>query len=68
MRGHNVADLDPLGILHADLDGDIPPELKLDYYEFSEADLNKEVVIAPRPVFNVCLPCTTNTAKQATFR
>lgn len=52
VRGHNVADLDPLGILHADLDGDIPPELKLDYYEFSEADLNKEVVIAPRPVFN----------------
>merc|ERR1711962_1122975 len=29
-RGHNIADLDPLGILDADLDGEIPPELILE--------------------------------------
>ena len=29
-RGHNVADLDPLGILDADLDGAIPSELILE--------------------------------------
>ncbi|EGD77803.1 2-oxoglutarate dehydrogenase [Salpingoeca rosetta] len=52
VRGHNIADLDPLGILHADLDGDIPPELQLDYYHFTEADLNREIVLAPRPIFN----------------
>ena len=42
VRGHTMADLDPLGILNADLDSHIPPELKLDYYGWTESDLSKE--------------------------
>ncbi|PIO56799.1 hypothetical protein TELCIR_21800, partial [Teladorsagia circumcincta] len=33
-RGHNIADLDPLGINSADLDDTIPPELELSFYGF----------------------------------
>ena len=42
VRGHHIANLDPLRILSADLDSKVPPELKLDYYGWTEADLNKE--------------------------
>ena len=42
MRGHNIADLDPLGINSADLDNEIPPELILANYGLSEADLDRE--------------------------
>ena len=35
-RGHNIADLDPLGINSADLDDTIPAELELSTYGFSE--------------------------------
>ena len=35
-RGHNVADLDPLGMYDADLDGTIPPDLELANYGFTE--------------------------------
>lgn len=31
-RGHNIADLDPLGINSVDLDDTIPPELELANY------------------------------------
>ena len=41
-RGHCVADLDPLGMFDADLDGSIPPDLELANYGFTEADLDKE--------------------------
>ncbi|XP_038638587.1 2-oxoglutarate dehydrogenase-like, mitochondrial isoform X3 [Scyliorhinus canicula] len=46
IRGHHVADLDPLGILHADLDSTIPFDLitsidKLGYYGLHESDLDK---------------------------
>ena len=53
-RGHNVADLDPLGMQDADIavgrmahlwgaGSDIPAELELETYGYSEADLEREV-------------------------
>jgi len=44
-RGHNVADLDPLGILDADLDGETPEELILETWGLSENDLDKEFTL-----------------------
>lgn len=41
-RGHSLADLDPLGILHADLDSRVPEELILENYGLNENDLDKE--------------------------
>ena len=35
-RGHNICDLDPLGMYDADLDGSMPPELELASYGFTE--------------------------------
>ena len=45
MRGHNVCDLDPLGMYEADLDGTTPPDLELSNYGFTEADMNKPVYL-----------------------
>eukprot|EP00051_Salpingoeca_urceolata_P027485 m.481673 g.481673 ORF g.481673 m.481673 type:complete len:1016 (-) comp22278_c0_seq1:65-3112(-) len=50
-RGHNVASLDPLGIFHADLDADTPPEITLEYYGLTEADLDRTFTIAENPLF-----------------
>ncbi|CAH2321312.1 2-oxoglutarate dehydrogenase-like, mitochondrial [Pelobates cultripes] len=46
IRGHHVAQLDPLGILDADLDSFVPSDLittidKLGFYDLHEADLDK---------------------------
>lgn len=41
-RGHNLAELDPLGILDADLDSRVPEELILENWGLTEADLDKE--------------------------
>ncbi|XP_062319357.1 2-oxoglutarate dehydrogenase-like, mitochondrial [Osmerus eperlanus] len=46
IRGHHVAQLDPLGILEADLDSFVPSDLittidKLGFYGLSESDLDK---------------------------
>lgn len=47
VRGHHVAELDPLGILHADLNDTYPPELELSRYGFSERDLDKQIALGP---------------------
>ncbi|XP_074648897.1 2-oxoglutarate dehydrogenase complex component E1-like [Tubulanus polymorphus] len=41
VRGHNIAQLDPLGILSADLDSSMPPELTLQNYRLGENDLDR---------------------------
>jgi 2-oxoglutarate dehydrogenase E1 component len=41
VRGHIIAHIDPLGAYRAD-----PPELKLDYYGLSEADLDRPVTMS----------------------
>lgn len=57
VRGHHIANLDPLGISNADLNSAVPPELRLDYYGWTEADLDREIklnsAILPRFVGHV---------------
>ncbi|KAH7925936.1 2-oxoglutarate dehydrogenase, E1 component [Leucogyrophana mollusca] len=47
VRGHHVAELDPLGILDVDLADVHPPELELSRYGFSERDLDKQIALGP---------------------
>ncbi|KAH7904950.1 thiamine diphosphate-binding protein [Hygrophoropsis aurantiaca] len=47
VRGHHVAELDPLGILDADLADVNPPELELSRYGFTERDLDKQIALGP---------------------
>ncbi|KAG6372856.1 thiamine diphosphate-binding protein [Boletus reticuloceps] len=47
VRGHHVAELDPLGILDADLADVHPPELELSRYGFTERDLEKQIALGP---------------------
>lgn len=47
VRGHHVAELDPLGILDADLADVHPPELELSRYGFTERDLDKQIALGP---------------------
>ena len=47
VRGHHVAELDPLGILDTDLADVHPPELELSRYGFSERDLDKQIALGP---------------------
>jgi hypothetical protein len=47
VRGHHVAELDPLGILDADLQDFHPAELELSHYGFTERDLDKQITLGP---------------------
>ncbi|KAF8494545.1 2-oxoglutarate dehydrogenase E1 component [Gautieria morchelliformis] len=47
VRGHHVAELDPLGILDTDLDNIRPAELELSHYGWSERDLDKQFALGP---------------------
>ncbi|CAF1355264.1 unnamed protein product [Adineta ricciae] len=46
-RGHKVAQLDPLGISSIDLDRERPIDLSYQFFNFSEADLNRQFVLPP---------------------
>ncbi|KAG8860883.1 2-oxoglutarate dehydrogenase E1 component [Tulasnella sp. 330] len=47
VRGHHIANLDPLGLFPADLDNRIPAELELSHYNFTERDLDKTFSLGP---------------------
>ena len=47
VRGHHIAELDPLGVLDADLESVTPNELELSHYGFTENDLEKEYSLGP---------------------
>ncbi|CAF1479454.1 unnamed protein product [Adineta ricciae] len=46
-RGHKVAQLDPLGISSIDLDRERPIDLSYQFFNFSEADLNRQFALPP---------------------
>ncbi|KAI0632335.1 2-oxoglutarate dehydrogenase E1 component [Trametes polyzona] len=47
VRGHHLAELDPLGILDPDLNDVHPPELELSRYGFTERDLETPITLGP---------------------
>lgn len=63
VRGHHIANLDPLGIQHADLNSSTPPELSYTYYGFKESDLDRTFTIGPG-----ILPAFTKTGATLTLR
>lgn len=63
VRGHHLANLDPLGIQHADIQHSIPPELSHTYYGFTEKDLDRSFSLGPG-----ILPAFMNNGKSLTLR
>ncbi|MBZ6370703.1 MAG: hypothetical protein LBE44_02095 [Microbacterium hominis] len=47
VRGHQIANLDPLGLNAHDLDTSTPSELTIAHYGWSEKDLDKEFELGP---------------------
>ena len=52
-RGHHTANLDPLGILSADLDSSTPRSLTLRHYGLGEADLDREFTLPPHTLVSI---------------
>lgn len=51
VRGHNIADVDPLGLPRP-----VPPELELDFFGFSEGDMDRPIhceTIQPNRLFTI---------------
>lgn len=47
VRGHRIAKLDPLNIVNAERDGNIPDELTIGHYGWTEKDLDKTMRLGP---------------------
>lgn len=63
VRGHHLANLDPLGIQHADILNSSPPELSHSYYGFTEKDLDRTFSLGPG-----ILPAFMDKGKSLTLR
>ncbi|KAG2207543.1 hypothetical protein INT47_004293 [Mucor saturninus] len=63
VRGHNIADLDPLHLQRTMAEHSIPPELTLQYYGFTEKDLDRKFTLGPG-----ILSSLNKTEKELTLR
>ncbi|KAI9261804.1 oxoglutarate dehydrogenase, E1 component [Helicostylum pulchrum] len=63
VRGHHLANLDPLHIQHASIENLNPPELTYQYYGFTDKDLDRKFSLGPG-----ILSALTKTQKELTLR
>ncbi|KAI9483426.1 MAG: oxoglutarate dehydrogenase, E1 component [Benjaminiella poitrasii] len=63
VRGHHLANLDPLHIQHASIENSHPPELTYQYYGFKDQDLDRKFTLGPG-----ILPALGETEKEMTLR
>ncbi|KAI8644778.1 oxoglutarate dehydrogenase, E1 component [Parasitella parasitica] len=63
VRGHQLANLDPLHIGHASTENPHPPELTYQYYGFTDKDLDRKFTLGPG-----ILPALGQTNKELSLR
>ncbi|CAO0791400.1 unnamed protein product [Mucor circinelloides] len=63
VRGHHLANLDPLHIEHASTENQHPPELTYQYYGFTDKDLDRKFTLGPG-----ILPGMGQTNKELSLR